>query len=39
MSQEQWTAVDCYITDTLLSPDAALEAALKTSTDGGRAVD
>src|SRR5436190_15482344 len=35
MSQEQWTAVDRYITDTLLSPDAALEAALKTSVDAG----
>ena len=35
MSQEQWTAVDRYITDTLLSPDAALEAALKTSAEGG----
>ncbi|HTD68592.1 MAG TPA: O-methyltransferase [Candidatus Limnocylindria bacterium] len=35
MSQEQWTAVDRYITDTLLSPDAALEAALKTSADAG----
>ena len=31
MSQEQWTAVDRYITDTLLSPDPVLEAALKTS--------
>ena len=35
MSQEQWTAVDRYITDTLLSPDAALEVALKTSADAG----
>jgi predicted O-methyltransferase YrrM len=35
MSQEQWTAVDGYITDTLLWPDAALEAALKTSADAG----
>ena len=35
MSQEQWTAVDRYITDTLLSTDAALEAALKTSADAG----
>src|SRR5687767_9767392 len=35
MSQEQWTAVDRYLTDTLLSPDAALEAALKTSADAG----
>src|ERR1043165_9967591 len=35
MSQEQWTAVDRYITDTLLSPDAALEAALKHSAEAG----
>jgi predicted O-methyltransferase YrrM len=35
MSQEQWTAVDRYIADTLLSPDAALEAALKSSADAG----
>ena len=35
MSQEQWTAVDRYITDTLLSPDAALEAALKSSAEAG----
>src|ERR1044071_3569433 len=35
MSQEQWTVVDRYITDTLLSPDAALEAALKNSADAG----
>jgi predicted O-methyltransferase YrrM len=35
MSQEQWTAVDRYITDTLLSPDGALEAALKSSAAAG----
>src|SRR6185436_5736455 len=35
MSQEQWTAVDRYITDTLLSPDTALDAALKASADAG----
>jgi len=35
MSQEQWTAVDRYITDTLLLPDAALDAALKASADAG----
>jgi len=35
MSQEQWTAVDRYITDTLLSSDPTLEAALKASTDAG----
>src|SRR5438477_3350993 len=31
MSQELWTAVDHYITDLLLPPDAALDAALKAS--------
>lgn len=35
MSQEQWTAVDRYISDTLLSRDAALEAALKSSAGAG----
>jgi predicted O-methyltransferase YrrM len=35
MNQEQWTAVDRYITDTLLSPDTALDAALKASADAG----
>ncbi len=35
MIQEQWTAVDRYITDTLLSPDPSLDAALKTSADAG----
>jgi len=35
MSQEQWTVVDRYITDTLLSPDAVLAAALKSSTEAG----
>ena len=35
MSQEHWTAVDNYITDTLLSPDPSLDAALQASTDGG----
>ena len=29
MNQEQWTAVDKYIAETLVAPDAALEAALK----------
>jgi predicted O-methyltransferase YrrM len=29
MNQDQWTAVDSYITDKLVIPDAALEAALK----------
>ena len=31
----KWTAVDRYITDTLLSPDTALDAALKASADAG----
>jgi predicted O-methyltransferase YrrM len=35
MSEEQWTAVDRYITDLLVPPDAALDAALKASADAG----
>src|SRR5262249_22464993 len=35
MSQEQWTAVDRYITDLLVRPDAALDAALKDSAAAG----
>lgn len=35
MSQEQWTAVDRYLSDCLLPPDAALTAALKASADAG----
>jgi predicted O-methyltransferase YrrM len=35
MSQEQWSAVDRYITDKLLSPDPALDAALRASTEAG----
>jgi predicted O-methyltransferase YrrM len=35
MSQEQWSAVDHYITDTLLTPDPVLDAALKASTEAG----
>ena len=35
MSQEQWTAVDRYVTDTLLVPDPSLDAALKASADAG----
>ena len=35
MSQEQWTAVDQYISQTLLPPDPTLDAALKASTDAG----
>lgn len=31
MTQEQWTAVDQYIADRVISPDAALEAALQAS--------
>jgi predicted O-methyltransferase YrrM len=31
MTQEQWTAVDRYLTGQLLSPDPALEAALQAS--------
>jgi predicted O-methyltransferase YrrM len=32
MSQEQWTAVERYITDLLVPPDPVLDAALQTST-------
>jgi predicted O-methyltransferase YrrM len=35
MSQEQWTAVDRYVTDLLIPQDAALEAALQASTAAG----
>jgi predicted O-methyltransferase YrrM len=35
MNQEQWTTVDRYITDLLVAPDPALEAALQTSTEAG----
>lgn len=35
MSQELWSAVDRYITDLLVPPDAALEAALGASVDAG----
>jgi predicted O-methyltransferase YrrM len=31
MSQDQWTAVDRYVTDLFVAPDAALENALATS--------
>src|SRR5436190_1174735 len=31
MAPEQWTAVDQYLTDRLVPPDAALEAALQAS--------
>ena len=35
MGQNQWTAVDGYITDKLLSPDPSLDAALQASTNAG----
>lgn len=35
MSQETWTAVDDYLTETLVKPDAALEAALRDSEAAG----
>jgi len=35
MSQEQWTTVDRYITDLFVLSDAALDAALKSSTAAG----
>jgi predicted O-methyltransferase YrrM len=35
MSQELWTAVDRYITDHLVPPDATLDAALQASLDAG----
>lgn len=35
MSQELWTAVDRYITDHLVPPDAVLDAALQASLDAG----
>lgn len=35
MSQDQWTAIDRYLTDALLPPDEALEAALAASDAAG----
>ncbi len=35
MSQEQWTAVDRYVTDTLVGPDTALDGALAASAAAG----
>jgi len=35
MSQEQWTAVDRYITDLVVRPDPALDAALRDSAAAG----
>ena len=35
MTQEQWTAVDEYVTDLLVVPDSALNAALETRVAAG----
>src|ERR1700716_270198 len=35
MTQEQWTAVDDYITDQLVRPDPVLDAALEASAAAG----
>jgi predicted O-methyltransferase YrrM len=35
MNQDQWTAVDRYITDKLIAPDAALETAVKANAAAG----
>ncbi len=35
MNLEHWTAVDRYITDLLVAPDATLEAALQASAAAG----
>jgi predicted O-methyltransferase YrrM len=35
MSKDQWSAVDRYLSDLLVPPDPALDAALKTSADHG----
>jgi predicted O-methyltransferase YrrM len=35
MSQEQWTAVDRYLTEVLVCPDAALDAALRANAEAG----
>ena len=35
MSQEQWDAVDRYLTEHVVGPDPALDATLKASTDAG----
>jgi len=35
MSQEQWTAVDRYLTDLLVQPDDSLNAALRASVEAG----
>jgi caffeoyl-CoA O-methyltransferase len=35
MSQEQWTAVDAYITELFVPPDTALDAAIQATSDAG----
>jgi hypothetical protein len=35
MTEEKWTTVDRYITDLLVQPDAALDAALLASAEAG----
>jgi predicted O-methyltransferase YrrM len=35
MNEEKWTAVDRFVSDLLIPPDAALEAALRASADAG----
>ncbi len=35
MTQERWTAVDRYLTDLLVSPDPALDAALSAGAEAG----
>src|SRR6266508_1161213 len=35
MTQEQWTAVDDYITDLFVPPDPALDAAIQATSDAG----
>jgi predicted O-methyltransferase YrrM len=35
MDQDLWNSVDQYLTDTLVHPDQALDAAVKANTTGG----
>ena len=35
MAQEQWTAVDRYLTDLFVPPDPALDTALQAAADAG----
>src|ERR1700730_13421191 len=35
MTEERWIAVDCYLRDLLIPPDAALDAALQASSAAG----